>query len=88
MAYEVVMSYHLHMPSYFLGTFTEYPYLIFGVHFILIIFLKIFAFYVLGQFIKFSTLGSMISPRCNSTNPFVCIVLRAFDTPVRVSLMI
>ncbi len=28
MAYEVVMSYHLHMPSYFLGTFTEYPYLI------------------------------------------------------------
>ena len=27
MAYEVVMSYHLHMPSYFLGTFTEYPYL-------------------------------------------------------------
>ena len=31
---------------------------------------------------------SLISPRCNSTNPFVCIVLRAFDTPVRVSLMI
>ena len=29
MAYEVVMSYHLHMPSYFLGTFTEYPYLIY-----------------------------------------------------------
>ena len=28
MAYEVVMSYHLHMPSYFLGTFTEYPYII------------------------------------------------------------
>ena len=26
MAYEVVMSYHLHMPSYFLGTFTEYPF--------------------------------------------------------------
>ena len=25
MAYEVVMPYHLHMPSYFLGTFTEYP---------------------------------------------------------------
>ena len=29
MAYEVVMSYHLHMPSYFLGTFTEYPKLVF-----------------------------------------------------------
>ena len=28
MAYEVVMPYHLHMPSYFLETFTEYPYLI------------------------------------------------------------
>ena len=28
MAYEVVMSYHLHMPSYFLGTFTEYPYMV------------------------------------------------------------
>ncbi len=27
MAYEVVMSYHLHMPSYFLGTFTEYPWI-------------------------------------------------------------
>ncbi len=31
MAYEVVMSYHLHMPSYFLGTFTEYPYLHYAV---------------------------------------------------------
>ena len=28
MTYEVVMPYHLHMPSYFLGTFTEYPYFI------------------------------------------------------------
>ena len=28
MAYEVVMPYHLHMPSYFLETFTEYPLLI------------------------------------------------------------
>ena len=27
MAYEVLMPYHLHMPSYFLGTFTEYPFL-------------------------------------------------------------
>ena len=26
MAYEVIMPYHLHMPSYFLETFTEYPY--------------------------------------------------------------
>ena len=28
MAYEMVMPYHLHMPSYFLETFTEYPSLI------------------------------------------------------------
>ena len=28
MAYEMVMPYHLHMPSYFLETFTEYPYYI------------------------------------------------------------
>ena len=28
MAYEVVMPYHLHMPSYFLETFTEYPLLV------------------------------------------------------------
>ena len=28
MAYEVVMPYHLHMPSYFLETFTEYPQLL------------------------------------------------------------
>ncbi len=27
MAYEVVMLYHLHMPSCLLGTFTEYLYL-------------------------------------------------------------
>ena len=32
MAYEVVMSYHLHMPSYFLGTFTEYPYVVLSVY--------------------------------------------------------
>lgn len=25
MAYEVIMLYHLHIPSYFLGEFTEYP---------------------------------------------------------------
>ena len=25
MAYEVIMLYHLHMPLYFVGTFTEYP---------------------------------------------------------------
>ena len=29
MAYEMVMPYHLHMPSYFLETFTEYPALLF-----------------------------------------------------------
>ena len=29
MAYEMVMPYHLHMPSYFLETFTEYPDLFF-----------------------------------------------------------
>ena len=28
MAYEMVMPYHLHMPSYFLETFTEYPQLV------------------------------------------------------------
>ena len=27
MAYEVIIQGHLHMPLYFLGTFTEYPYL-------------------------------------------------------------
>ena len=30
MAYEMVMPYHLHMPSYFLETFTEYPILFYG----------------------------------------------------------
>lgn len=28
MAYEVIILGHLHMPLYFLGTFTEYPQLI------------------------------------------------------------
>ena len=29
MAYEVIILGHLHMPLYFLGTFTEYPYIIY-----------------------------------------------------------
>ena len=28
MAYKVIILYQLYMPSYFLGTFTEYPYLV------------------------------------------------------------
>ena len=28
MAYKVIILYQLYMPSYFLGTFTEYPYYI------------------------------------------------------------
>ena len=27
MAYKVIILYRLYMPSYFLGTFAEYPYL-------------------------------------------------------------
>ena len=27
MTYEVIILGHLHMPLYFIGTFTEYPYL-------------------------------------------------------------
>ena len=30
MAYKVIILYRLYMPSYFLGTFTEYPYLKIG----------------------------------------------------------
>ena len=26
MAYKVIILYRIYMPSYFLGTFTEYPY--------------------------------------------------------------
>ena len=29
MAYKVIILYQLYMPSYFLGTFTEYPYRIY-----------------------------------------------------------
>ena len=39
MAYEVIMPYHLHMPSYFLETFTEYPFLKFFIY-------KILGFYL------------------------------------------
>ncbi len=28
MAYKVIILYQLYMPSYFLGTFTEYPFLL------------------------------------------------------------
>ena len=31
MAYKVIILYRLYMPSYFLGTFTEYPYCFFNV---------------------------------------------------------
>ena len=31
MAYKVIILYRLYMPSYFLGTFTEYPCLMFEV---------------------------------------------------------
>ena len=34
MAYKVIILYQLYMPSYFLGTFTEYPYVIFIVIFL------------------------------------------------------
>ena len=30
MTYEVIILGHLHMPLYFIGTFTEYPYLKIG----------------------------------------------------------
>lgn len=32
MAYGVIMLYHLHMPSYILRTFTEYPFQSLSVH--------------------------------------------------------
>ena len=32
MAYKVIILYRLYMPSYFLGTFTEYPFLL-NLHF-------------------------------------------------------
>ena len=41
MAYEVVMPYHLHMPSYFLETFTEYPFVVFYFVFVLWLFLDV-----------------------------------------------
>ena len=31
MAYKVIILYQLYMPSYFLGTFTEYPEIVTGV---------------------------------------------------------
>ena len=34
MAYKVIILYQLYMPSYFLGTFTEYPYLVFRINFL------------------------------------------------------
>ena len=38
MAYEVIMPYHLHMPSYFLETFTEYPF--FGIRILVTLFVS------------------------------------------------
>ena len=36
MAYKVIILYRLYMPSYVLGTFTEYPFLKYGYGFILL----------------------------------------------------
>ena len=33
MAYKVIILYRLYMPSYFLGTFTEYPFLYEHIHY-------------------------------------------------------
>ena len=49
MAYEMVMPYHLHMPSYFLETFTEYPYVNIFLKKNSILVISIFSFY---QFVK------------------------------------
>ena len=35
MAYKVIILYQLYMPSYFLGTFTEYPRLAVVFHFVI-----------------------------------------------------
>ena len=40
MAYEVIVLGHLHMPLYFLGTFTEYPALIGRINDVLALCLK------------------------------------------------
>ena len=37
MAYKVIILYQLYMPSYFLGTFTEYPYVTMAIVYILAI---------------------------------------------------
>ena len=37
MAYKVIILYRLYMPSYFLGTFTEYPFLFFTIYNVLLL---------------------------------------------------
>ena len=46
MAYKVIILYQLYMPSYFLGTFTEYPYI------------SIFVFWVTAD--RYSEIGNNI----------------------------
>ena len=51
MAYKVIILYRLYMPSYVLGTFTEYPYLctgivLFLIHTFLTFFLKTFLLFL------------------------------------------
>ena len=49
MAYKVIILYRLYMPSYLLGTFTEYPYVI----------RKLPVKYVLQNTKKYSRLGTI-----------------------------
>ncbi len=58
MAYEMVMPYHLHMPSYFLETFTEYPYFIIRIHLYFkdtSLYFPPFHSYTTGSFLMYTT---------------------------------
>ena len=42
MAYKVIILYRLYMPSYVLGTFTEYPYLSYAIISIKLLYTRLF----------------------------------------------
>ena len=63
MAYEMVMPYHLHMPSYFLETFTEYPYFVQNNKWQALFALTV---YMCPLFLFFSL-------NCEGVTPFICL---------------
>ena len=77
MAYEVIILGHLHMPLYFLGTFTEYPYLI--ISFLMVF---VYAIFVVNAYVSIKYEVETID-----NDAIINMVYQIFDTGVTVNFI-